>query len=58
VELNSSDADGHYLLGSLLLHIRRSEEAVEHLQRAIELRPGFYAAEKRLADAKSTLRLP
>ncbi|HEX8128425.1 MAG TPA: tetratricopeptide repeat protein [Pyrinomonadaceae bacterium] len=39
-----TDADAHYYLGDLLLHINRYEDAARHLQKAIALNPTSAAA--------------
>jgi Flp pilus assembly protein TadD len=42
---------GHFSLGKLLLDERRYAEAVESLQRAVSLQPGYAAALVALGDA-------
>jgi protein O-GlcNAc transferase len=47
----SEDADGHYLLGSLLAAAEPRDAEIFHLQRAIELRPDFEVARRQLIAA-------
>jgi FimV-like protein len=39
-----ANADAHYFLGDLLLHINRYEDAARHLQKAVSLNPGAATA--------------
>lgn len=49
VKAKPNDADGHYLLGLALRNLNRREEALESLQRAIQLNPEHQAATRALA---------
>jgi Tfp pilus assembly protein PilF len=56
VELSPENAELHYVLGGFLVRSGKFDEAVEHLTRAMELRPGYEAAEKDLLEARAALR--
>jgi FimV-like protein len=61
-----TNADAHYFLGDLLLHINRYDDAARHLQKAIALHPGAAMAsaslgmvrvrQRRGAEARRLLR--
>jgi protein O-GlcNAc transferase len=48
VRVAPEDADGHYLLGSILEATGQRDAEISHLQRAIELRPNFELARRQL----------
>jgi protein O-GlcNAc transferase len=51
VHIAAEDADGHYLLGSILEVTGPRDAEISHLQRAIELRPNFELARRHLIMA-------
>ncbi len=51
VRVAAEDADGHYLLGSILEAIGPQDAEISHLQRAIDLRPDFELARRQLIIA-------
>jgi protein O-GlcNAc transferase len=51
VRVAAEDADGHYLLGSILEAAGPRDAEISHLQRAIDLRPDFELARRQLITA-------
>jgi protein O-GlcNAc transferase len=51
VRIAAEDADGHYLLGSILEATGPRDAEISHLQRAIDLRPDFELARRQLITA-------
>jgi predicted O-linked N-acetylglucosamine transferase (SPINDLY family) len=51
VRIAAEDADGHYLLGSMLESTGPRDVEISHLQRAIDLRPRFELARRQLIMA-------
>ena len=51
VRVAAEDADGHYLLGSILESTGPRDAEISYLQRAIELRPNFELARRQLIMA-------
>jgi predicted O-linked N-acetylglucosamine transferase (SPINDLY family) len=51
VRIAAEDADGHYLLGSILGSTGPRDLEISHLQKAIDLRPDFELARRRLIVA-------
>jgi protein O-GlcNAc transferase len=51
VHVAAEDADGHYLLGSILEATGPRDAEISHLQRAIDLRPNFELARRQLIIA-------
>lgn len=52
---NPRDADAHHLLGLALIDDRKTEKGLQHLRRAVEIRPGYAEAINNLAIELSRL---
>lgn len=53
---NNSDATAHYLYGALLLHFRKTDEAISAWQKARQLKPGMLTPHRNLGRALLDLK--
>ena len=56
VQSNPSVAQGHYMLGTVAMQIKRNDEALTHLRKAYDLNPNDLATKMALARSYSTAK--